>query len=156
MGRVIPLQLLNMYLVSLRVFWSVIFLSLVFVLGNQLLAIASGLQTLKLHRGHRGGNHPVRNLQTQKVEITSQNHGFCVSMEEIPSCIEITHESLCDGTVEGLRRKDKYAFAVQYHPESSPGPHDSHYLFEEFYKMIEKSKEDLLLDVELEANEQEA
>ena len=124
-------------------------------LGNQLLAIASGLQTLKLHRGHRGGNHPVQNLQTKRVEITSQNHGFCVSNENIPDNVEITHESLCDGTVEGIRRKDKYAFAVQYHPESSPGPHDSRYLFDQFYNMIDESKKRLSLSsVEEGANEQ--
>ncbi len=109
-------------------------------LGQQLLALASGLKTVKLHRGHRGGNHPVRNLLTNKVEITSQNHGFCVSRKDVPENVEITHESIFDGSVEGIRRKDKYAFAVQYHPESSPGPHDSYYLFQDFYKMIEKSK----------------
>lgn len=109
-------------------------------LGNQLLALASELNTIKLPCGHRGANHPVKNLRTHRVEITSQNHGFCVSRENIPDYVEVTHESLFDGTVEGIRRKDKYAFAVQYHPESSPGPHDSHYLFREFYKMIEASK----------------
>ena len=114
-------------------------------LGNQLLALASELNTVKLHLGHRGGNHPVKNLRTHQVEITSQNHGFCVSRENIPDYVEVTHESLFDGTVEGIRRKDKYAFAVQYHPESSPGPHDSHYLFKEFYKMVEAAKKNNLL-----------
>ena len=109
-------------------------------LGNQLLSLACGLNTIKMHRGHRGGNHPVKNMKTGKVEITSQNHGFCVSREVIPSNIEITHESLFDGTVEGIQRKDKKAFSVQYHPESSPGPHDSHYLFKQFYSMIAKQK----------------
>lgn len=109
-------------------------------LGNQLLALAFGLNTLKLDHGHRGANHPVKNLNTGRVEITSQNHGFCVSRENIPHYAEITHESLFDGTVEGIRRKDKYAFAVQYHPESSPGPHDGQYLFGKFYAMIKAAK----------------
>ena len=109
-------------------------------LGNQLLALASGLNTLKLHQGHRGGNHPVRNLKTGRIEITSQNHGFCVSKEMLPGHIEITHTSLFDDTIEGICRKDKNAFAVQYHPESSPGPHDSRYLFEEFITMMRAAK----------------
>ena len=109
-------------------------------LGHQLLGLAEGLNTLKLHRGHRGGNHPVKNLSTGQVEITSQNHGFAVSKENIPDSVEITHESLFDHTVEGIRFKDKDAFAVQYHPESSPGPHDSHYLFGEFRELIETAK----------------
>ena len=109
-------------------------------LGNQLLSLAGGLKTVKMDMGHRGGNHPVKNLKTGKVEITSQNHGFCVSQENIPSNIEVTHISLFDGTIEGISFKDRLAFAVQYHPESSPGPHDSRYLFKQFYEMIEKSK----------------
>ena len=109
-------------------------------LGSQLLALTCGLNTLKLHCGHIGANHPVKNLKNQSVEITSQNHCFCVSREVIPDYIEITHESLFDGTVEGVRHKTKYAFAVQYHPENSPGPHDSAYLFKEFYNMIKQSK----------------
>ena len=109
-------------------------------LGHQLLALASGLKTFKLNRGHRGANHPVKNLQTGQVEITSQNHGFCVSREVVPDHIEVTHESLFDQTIEGIRRKDKLAFGVQYHPESAPGPHDSHYLFKDFYNMIEASQ----------------
>ena len=110
-------------------------------LGNQLLSLAGGLKTVKMERGHRGGNHPVKNLKMDRVEITSQNHGFCVSHESIPSNVEVTHVSLFDGTVEGISFKDRYAFSVQYHPESSPGPHDSRYLFEQFYEMIKKSKE---------------
>lgn len=109
-------------------------------LGSQLLALICGLNTLKLHCGHIGSNHPVKNLKNHSVEITSQNHCFCVSKESIPDHVEITHESLFDGTVEGVRHKTKYAFAVQYHPENSPGPHDSSYLFKEFYNMIEQSK----------------
>jgi len=91
-----------------------------------------------MHQGHRGGNHPVKNLQTGAVEITSQNHGFCVSKENISDNVEITHLSLFDNTIEGIRLKDKPAFSVQYHPESSPGPNDSKYLFDEFIKLIEK------------------
>ena len=109
-------------------------------LGNQLLSLAGGLKTVKMEMGHRGGNHPVKNLKTGRVEITSQNHGFCVSQEDIPSNVEVTHVSLFDGTIEGISFKDRLAFAVQYHPESSPGPHDSRYLFEQFYETIEKSK----------------
>ncbi|MDA9818393.1 glutamine-hydrolyzing carbamoyl-phosphate synthase small subunit [Flavobacteriaceae bacterium] len=107
-------------------------------MGHQLLSIAVGLQTVKMHQGHRGSNHPVKNLKTEIVEITSQNHGFCVSKENIPDNIEITHLSLFDDTIEGIRLKDKPAFSVQYHPESSPGPNDSKYLFDEFIKLIEK------------------
>ena len=110
-------------------------------LGNQLLSLAGGLKTVKMERGHRGGNHPVKNLKTGRVEITSQNHGFCVSHENIPSNIEVTHVSLFDGTIEGISFKDRAVFSVQYHPESSPGPHDSRYLFEQFYEMIKKSKD---------------
>ena len=109
-------------------------------LGNQLLSIACGLKTVKMEQGHRGANHPVKNLQTGRVEITSQNHGFCVSGETIPDNVEVTHVSLFDGTIEGIRLKDKPAFSVQYHPESSPGPHDSRYLFGQFYRMIEEVK----------------
>ena len=112
-------------------------------LGNQLLALTCGLNTLKLYRGHRGGNHPVKNLKTGKVEITSQNHGFCVSKEVVPDNVEITHLSLFDNTIEGVRRTDRPAFVVQYHPESSPGPHDSQYLFQDFRKMIEASKKSI-------------
>ncbi len=109
-------------------------------LGHQLLALAIGATTSKMHQGHRGANHPVQNLKTGKVEITSQNHGFCVDAGSLPVNAEITHLSLFDGTVEGLRLKDKAAFSVQYHPESSPGPSDSFYLFEDFIRLIEVAK----------------
>jgi carbamoyl-phosphate synthase small subunit len=91
-------------------------------------------------QGHRGANHPVQNLFNKKVEITSQNHGFCVDEKSIPSHAEVTHISLFDRSVEGLGLKDKSAFAVQYHPESSPGPDDSFYLFEQFVEMMEKNR----------------
>ena len=109
-------------------------------LGHQLLALASGMKTGKMQQGHRGANHPVKNLLTGKVEITSQNHGFCVNRQNAPSFVEITHISLFDGTVQGLRRKDSPAFSVQYHPESSPGPHDSRYLFGLFREMIAEKR----------------
>ncbi len=109
-------------------------------MGHQLLALANGLKTVKMFQGHRGANHPVKNLQNGMVEITSQNHGFCVSDENIPNNIEITHISLFDNTIQGLRLKDKPAFSVQYHPESSPGPHDSRYLFKQFIELIQNQK----------------
>ncbi len=101
-------------------------------LGHQLLSLASGAKTFKLKFGHRGANHPVQDLTTQEVEITSQNHGFAVDADTLPSNLEVTHLSLNDRTIEGVRRRDCAAFSVQYHPEASAGPHDSHYLFEEF------------------------
>jgi carbamoyl-phosphate synthase small subunit len=106
-------------------------------LGHQLLALAMGCTTTKMHQGHRGSNHPVQDLATRKVEITSQNHGFVVSKNALPADVEITHLSLFDDTVEGFRSKTKPVFAVQYHPESSPGPHDSHYLFLRFIGLME-------------------
>ena len=106
-------------------------------LGHQLLALSIGAKTSKMHQGHRGANHPVQNLKTRKVEITSQNHGFCVDQNSIPENAEVTHISLFDQTVEGLRLKDGSDFSVQYHPESSPGPDDSFYLFEEFVSLME-------------------
>src|SRR3984885_11121874 len=109
-------------------------------LGHQLLALALGGKTAKMKRGHRGANQPVKDLQTGKVEITSQNHGFEVLAETLPSSAEVTHISLFDGSNEGLRLKDRPAFSVQYHPEASPGPHDSHYLFQRFIDMIEGHK----------------
>ncbi len=107
-------------------------------LGHQLLALAMGAKTEKMHQGHRGANHPVKNLLTGAVEITSQNHGFVVNQSSVPPEVEVTHISLFDGTVEGIRHKEKPVFSVQYHPESSPGPHDSLYLFDQFVEMMEK------------------
>ena len=107
-------------------------------LGHQLLALAMGGKTEKMHLGHRGANHPVQDLQTQKVEITSQNHGFMVIPDSLPDDVEVTHISLFDKTNEGIRHKSKRAFSVQYHPEASPGPQDSHYLFDRFVDMIDK------------------
>lgn len=107
-------------------------------LGHQLLALALGGRTYKLKFGHRGGNHPVKNLSTQAVEITSQNHGFAVDPDSLdPGAIEITHVNLNDGTNEGIRHRSLPAFSVQYHPEASPGPHDSDYLFRAFITMME-------------------
>jgi len=105
-------------------------------LGHQILALALGGSTYKLKFGHRGCNHPVKNIQNNMVEITSQNHGFAVDPESLSENIEITHTSLNDQTVEGLHCGDLSAFSVQYHPESSPGPHDSRYLFEKFIHMM--------------------
>ena len=105
-------------------------------LGHQILALALGGKTFKLKFGHRGCNHPVKNLESGKVEITSQNHGFAVDLDSLPSNIEQTHVNLNDNTSEGIRCKELSAFSVQYHPESSPGPHDSRYLFEQFIGMM--------------------
>jgi carbamoyl-phosphate synthase small subunit len=107
-------------------------------LGHQVLGLALGGTTFKLKFGHRGGNHPVKNLATNKVEITSQNHGFAVDPDSLPSHVRVTHLNLYDGTVEGLRHVDKRVFCVQYHPEASPGPHDADYLFRQFLDEIEK------------------
>jgi len=109
-------------------------------LGHQMLGLALGAKTTKMPRGHRGANHPVKDLQTGKVEITSQNHGFMVMPETLPANAEVTHVSLFDGSNEGLRLKDKPAFSVQYHPEASPGPHDAHYLFARFVAMMKGQK----------------
>jgi carbamoyl-phosphate synthase small subunit len=102
--------------------------------------LALGGKTKKMHLGHRGANHPVQDLETGKVEITSQNHGFQVLPETLPKDAVVTHVSLFDGSNEGLRLKSKPAFSVQYHPEASPGPQDSHYLFERFVDAIARSK----------------
>jgi len=108
-------------------------------LGHQILALALGGKTTKMKLGHRGANHPVKNLVYDKVEITSQNHGFVVVEETLPKKIEVTHKSLFDGTIEGIRLKDKPIFSVQYHPESNPGPQDSIYLFREFINNMKKN-----------------
>jgi carbamoyl-phosphate synthase small subunit len=107
-------------------------------LGHQLLALACGIPTFKMHHGHRGLNHPVKNLITGKCEVTSQNHGFSVSIDDIKNSqdVMLTHINLNDNTVEGIKLKNKKAFSVQYHPESAPGPHDSRYLFDDFIKMM--------------------
>ena len=109
-------------------------------LGHQLLAEACGISTYKMHHGHRGLNHPIKNLVTGKSEITSQNHGFVVKREDVENHaeVDITHVHLNDGTVAGIKLKNKPAFSVQYHPESSPGPHDSRYLFDDFISMLKK------------------
>ena len=110
-------------------------------LGHQLLALASGVGTFKLHHGHRGLNHPVKNLLTGLCEVTTQNHGFGVNPDTLKNAplVEVTHRNLNDDSIEGIRIKDKPAFSVQYHPESTPGPHDSRYLFDQFIDMIKKS-----------------
>ena len=105
-------------------------------LGHQLLARACGAQTARLKFGHHGCNHPVKNLATGRVEITSQNHNFAVVADSLPDCLEVTHLNLNDGSIEGLRHKTLPAFSVQYHPESCPGPHDSKYLFDEFKNAV--------------------
>jgi carbamoyl-phosphate synthase small subunit len=111
-------------------------------LGHQVIALANGVSTYKMHHGHRGINHPVMNLVTGKGEITSQNHGFAVNREETEAHpdLEITHLHLNDNTVAGIRMKNKDVFSVQYHPEASPGPHDAEYLFDYFFELVEKKK----------------
>ncbi len=111
-------------------------------LGHQVIALANGISTYKMHNGHRGINHPVKNLITSKGEITSQNHGFAINREETEAHadVEITHVHLNDNTVAGIKMKSKNVFSVQYHPEASPGPHDSEYLFDQFIENIKKVK----------------
>ncbi len=111
-------------------------------LGHQIIAIANGIKTYKMHHGHRGINHPVKNMLTGKGEITSQNHGFSVDKEQTESHpdVEVTHICLNDGTLGGLAMKNKNTFSVQYHPEAGPGPHDASYLFDEFIERIKKVK----------------
>jgi carbamoyl-phosphate synthase small subunit len=109
-------------------------------LGHQLCGLALGGKTFKLKFGHHGSNHPVKNLRTEKVEITAQNHGFCVDPESLPSSdVEITHVNLNDHTNEGMRHRSLPLFSVQYHPEASPGPHDARYLFDDFIAMMKES-----------------
>jgi carbamoyl-phosphate synthase small subunit len=107
-------------------------------LGHQLLGLACGAKTFKLKFGHRGANHPVQNLESGAVEITSQNHGFAVEEQSLPDFLQITHRSLNDDTIEGINHLEVPAFSVQYHPEASAGPHDSHYLFRRFYDVISR------------------
>ncbi len=107
-------------------------------LGHQILGLAMGARTFKLKFGHRGANHPVKELRTGAIEITSQNHGFAVDPKTLPADVEVTHLNLYDGTVEGLRHATRPVFCVQYHPEASPGPHDADYLFGQFLEEMEK------------------
>lgn len=109
-------------------------------LGHQILGLALGGKTFKLKFGHRGGNQPVKDLTTGKVEVTSQNHGFAVDIDSLGGKAEVTHINLNDNTVEGLRHRELPIFSVQYHPEASPGPHDASYLFKRFYDLIESTK----------------
>ena len=111
-------------------------------LGHQALAISEGISTYKMHNGHRGINHPVQNLETGKCEVTSQNHGFGIKTEDVEKHpnVEATHINLNDKTIEGIKINDKNAFSVQFHPESSPGPHDSRYLFDYFIKLMNERK----------------
>ena len=111
-------------------------------LGHQLLALALGAKTFKLKFGHRGINHPVKNINLGKIEITSQNHGFAVDLDSLPKNILSTHINLNDNTIAGISCKDKKLFSVQYHPESSPGPHDSEYLFQSFIKYMEDNAQE--------------
>jgi carbamoyl-phosphate synthase small subunit len=106
-------------------------------LGHQVLGLAMGGSTFKLKFGHRGANHPVKKLETGRVEITSQNHGFAVDPTSLPDEVAVTHVNLYDHTVEGLRHRQRPVFSVQYHPEASPGPHDADYLFTDFIRLIE-------------------
>ena len=110
-------------------------------LGHQLCGLALGGKTFKLKFGHHGSNHPVKNLRTEKVEITAQNHGFCVDPDSLPSSdVEITHVNLNDHTNEGMRHRLLPLFSVQYHPEASPGPHDARYLFDDFVTMMDEAR----------------
>lgn len=110
-------------------------------LGHQLLALASGAETLKMKFGHHGANHPVQDLRSERVLITSQNHGFAVDDSTLPDCLEVTHRSLFDGTLQGVERKDKPAFSFQGHPEASPGPHDAAALFDHFISLMHERAE---------------
>jgi carbamoyl-phosphate synthase small subunit len=109
-------------------------------LGHQMLGLALGARTEKMPFGHHGANHPVKDLTTGQVEITSQNHGFAIADGALPAEVEVTHRSLFDGTIQGIRLKDRPVFSVQYHPEASPGPQDSGYLFDRFLALIQGGK----------------
>jgi carbamoyl-phosphate synthase small subunit len=109
-------------------------------LGHQMLGIAVGARTMKMHQGHHGANHPVKDLTTGKVEITSMNHGFAVDSKSLPAEAQETHVSLFDGSNCGIALKDRPVFSVQYHPEASPGPRDSHYLFARFAELMRAAK----------------
>jgi carbamoyl-phosphate synthase small subunit len=115
-------------------------------LGHQLFALASGADTEKMKFGHRGSNHPVKDLKTGKVALTSQNHGYTVTEESLGNTrLEVTHIALNDGTVEGVKHKDYPVFTVQYHPEASPGPEDANYLFDQFMELIKEAKKEELV-----------
>jgi carbamoyl-phosphate synthase small subunit len=116
-------------------------------LGHQLLALASGANTLKMKFGHHGANHPVQDLSTQRVFITSQNHGFTVDENHLPPCLAVTHRSLFDNSVQGVRRIDKRAFGFQGHPEASPGPHDIHSVFDQFIQLMQHTHNQTLTEV---------
>ena len=109
-------------------------------LGHQLLALASGANTVKMSHGHHGGNHPVQNLDTKRVLITAQNHGFAVDEQSLPANLRATHKSLFDGTLQGIHRTDKPAFSFQGHPEASPGPHEASELFDHFITLMQQYK----------------
>jgi carbamoyl-phosphate synthase small subunit len=108
-------------------------------LGHQLLGLASGARTVKMKFGHHGGNHPVQDLDSKRVMITSQNHGFAVDINSLPSNLRVTHVSLFDGSLQGIERTDVPAFSFQGHPEASPGPHDVAYLFDRFIKLMKEN-----------------
>jgi carbamoyl-phosphate synthase small subunit len=109
-------------------------------LGHQLLSLALGAKTEKMKNGHRGGNHPVKQIKTGRIEITSQNHGFVISEQTLPESATITHRSLFDGSIEGFEIAERNIFSVQYHPEASPGPTESDYLFRQFLEIIKKAR----------------
>jgi carbamoyl-phosphate synthase small subunit len=109
-------------------------------LGHQLLALASGAKTMKMKFGHHGANHPVQDVETKRVYITSQNHGFAADPNTLPKNVKITHVSLFDGSLQGIARTDKPAFSFQGHPEASPGPHEMSYLFDQFITLMQKKE----------------